>query len=176
MNFQLIKIEDHVLIKPILIFLVSGWPVVSWESSILPWTSSPSSLPIILHYTVPSCCCLSCDLSPSYSIRFPFSHSTLCCILSFWVSSIGLFCTISSSFDLSFIIPSSSHSTLSFIISLRHIPPVYSVLFLIHEIPPALSLFHYILLSPVSVLFHTTVFLVVAVDNRFTADRCTALR
>ena len=39
-----------------------------------------------------------------------------------------------------------------------------------------MSLFHYILLSPVSVLFHTTVFLVVVVDNRFTADRCTALR
>ena len=87
----------------------------------------------------------------------------------------GLFCTISSSFDLSFTIPSSSHSTLSFIISLRHVPPVYSVLSLVHEIPLALSLFHYILLFPASVLFCTIVFLVVAVDNRFKADRCTAL-
>ena len=168
--------KDLVLIKPILIFLLL-WMSCCFLRKLYSFLNKLSIIYfIILHYTVLSCCCLSYNLSPSHSTYLSLSHSTFWCICCFWISLIGPFCTISFSFHLSFIIRCSSHSTLSFIISFCHVPSVYPVLFLVHEIHLSLSVFHYSLLSSGSVLFCTPNFLVLSVGVRFTVDHFTAIR
>ena len=150
------SLDDLLLPEKPLVFLEQAFRHLFLSFCIIWFSLVVVSLTISL-YHIPLVCLCHILL---FVVFFLFEYVQL----AYVVSSLLHFMTL-------FIIPSSLHSHfLSSFNSFRHVPSVYPVLFPVHEIPFAFSLFHYILLSPVSVVSRTTFFLVVAVNIRFTVD------